>query len=95
MTTITWIDKETGKGEIQILNSKDKLEAILQQLKTNVTNDNSKLEYYIEEKQGRKKRIKVLRGVSYESASERALFSSYGIIPKKKEYLNSEEDSDD
>lgn len=95
MTTITWIDKETGKGEIQILKSKDKLEKILQTIKVSQNADQSKVEHYIEVKEGRKTRIKILRGVSYESASERALFRSYGIIPKKKDYPNSEEDSDD
>ena len=95
MTSITWIDKETGKGEVQILKSKDKLEDILRQVKVTQTPDQSKVEHYIEVKEGRKLRIKIIRGVSYESASERALFSSYGIVPKKSEYANSEEDSDD
>lgn len=95
MTSITWIDKETGKGEIQILKSKDKLEKLLQSMKVKESPDKSKKEHFIEVKENRKTRIKILYAVSYESASERALFSSYGIVPKKKEYPNSEEGSDD
>ncbi len=92
MTSITWIEKESGKTDIQIFRSKDKLEQMLQNVKFNRELN----EHYIEVKQGKKKIIKVIRGVSYESTPERALFSSYKIIPKKKDYpYNTEDDSDD
>ena len=96
MTTITWIDKETGEGKIQIIKSKDKLENILQDLKCLPSKKGEKVEHFIEVKEGRKTRIKILHSVSYETGAERALFRSYEIIPKKDEYRDSEGgDSDD
>ena len=92
MTSITWVEKNSGKTNIQIFKSKDKLEALLQSVKY----DAKLNEHYIEVKEGKKNVIKVIRGVSYETSPERALFSSYKIIPKKKDYPNyKEDDSDD
>lgn len=80
MTTITWVNKTTGESRIQIFKSKDKLEKTLQLLKRQGR------EKYIEEKQGKKKVVLILKAVSYETSSERALFRNYDIIPKKKDY---------
>lgn len=88
MTTITWENVETKQTKIQIFKSKDKLENVLQQLKGE--------KQVFETKEGKKKVSYIVKAVSYETKSEKALFRQYRIIPKAKDYLFTlEEDEDD
>ena len=87
MTTITWENEETKETKIQIFKSKDKLENVLQQLKGE--------KRVLETKEGKKKVNLVVKAVSYESKSEKALFRQYGLIPKAKDYQFTMEDDDD
>ena len=87
MTTITWENVETKETKIQIFKSKDKLESVLQQLKGE--------KRVLETKEGKKKVSLVVKAVSYESKSEKALFRQYGLIPKAKDYQFALEDDDD
>lgn len=90
MTTITWENKENKKTKIQIFKSKDNLENVLRELK------GDKDEKVFETKEGKKKVSLVVKAVSYETKSEKALFRQYGIIPKAKDYpVSLEEDEDD
>lgn len=88
MTTITWENVDTKETKIQIFKSKDKLENVLQQLKGE--------KQVFETKEGKKKISLIVKAVSYETKSEKALFRQYGIIPKAKDYrFTLEEDEDD
>lgn len=88
MTTITWENVETKQTKIQIFKSKDKLENVLQQLKGE--------KQVFETKESKKKVSLIVKAVSYETKSEKALFRQYGIIPKAKDYrFTLEEDEDD
>lgn len=88
MTTITWENVETKETKIQIFKSKDKLENVLSQLKGD--------KQVFETKEGKKKISLIVKAVSYETKSEKALFRQYGIIPKAKDYrFTLEEDEDD
>ena len=88
MTTITWENVETKETKIQIFKSKDKLENVLQQLKGE--------KQVFETKEGKKKVSLIVKAVSYETKSEKALFRQYGLIPKTKDYrFTLEEDEDD
>lgn len=88
MTTITWENVENKETKIQIFKSKDKLENVLQQLKGE--------KQVFETKQGKKKVSLIVKAVSYETKSEKALFRQYGLIPKAKDYRFSlGEDEDD
>lgn len=91
MVTITWENKETKQTKIQIFKSKDKLEDVLSQLKGK--KDEEKV---FETKEGKKKVFLVIKAVSYETKSEKALFRQYRCIPKASDYpYDLEEDEDD
>lgn len=82
MTTITWQDKKSGKREIEIVRSKDKLELILQ----NLVYDGNKREFSKETKVGKEKKIQTVVGFSYESDAEKTMFRIYGLLPKREDY---------
>lgn len=82
MSTITWKDPRTGRKKIEIISSKDKLESILQCL---VYDGNTK-QYSKIVKDGKKKVLFGVEGISYDSEVEVALFRKYGLLPSVDDY---------
>ena len=84
MTTITWKNLKTGITSVEICRSRDKLNKILQGLKVDAQSG----KHFKEEKVGRTINQVIVKGVSYETEDELALFQRYGILPKRDEYGN-------
>ena len=82
MTTITWQNKKTGKKEIEIIKSKDKLNTLLQTL----VYDGAKREFLKEIQKGKEKISLVVIGFSYDSDDEKSMFRKYGLLPKRDDY---------
>lgn len=87
MTTITWKDLKTGKKQIKIYKSKDKLDSTLKSCIRRNNKDTNKVELYLATYQGKKiVEESILYAVTYEEEDEKAIFQKHGIIPKEDDY---------